>query len=248
MAAEWWEDFFSDIVVDFWRKAISEERTHAEADFILELLQVPHAAKILDVPCGQGRLTCELASQGYALTGIDFSLPFLAEARGKAAERRLNIEWQHGDMRKMSGQAEFDGAFCFGNSFGYFDDGGNATFLCAVCQSLKPGARFVLDAAISAETLLPRLHDREWARVDDFLFLEENHYDHLNGRMTTEYTFIRYGQSWRKASSHRVYTYRELFNLIEEAGFVHIESFGSLARDPFVFGSQQLFFVASRRR
>jgi SAM-dependent methyltransferase len=243
MPKEWWEDFFSGIVLDFWKEVYDEPHTKAETDFILELLSVTPGAAILDVPCGEGRLSREMASRGYVMTGVDFSLSFLNEARSTAAEKGLDIRWEHRDMRDLPWQAAFDGAFCFGGSFGYFKDDGNADFVRAVFRSLKPGARFILDIGVSTETLLPRLREREWTRVGDFLFLEENQYDHIKGRFNTDYTIVRNGQAETRSGSHRVYTYRELVRLLESAGFADVQSFGSLARDPFALGSPQLFLV-----
>ncbi|MEJ2007219.1 MAG: class I SAM-dependent methyltransferase [Acidobacteriota bacterium] len=245
MAKEWWEDFFSGIILDLWKEVYDESHTKAEADFILEVLSVTQGAAILDVPCGEGRLARDLASRGYALTGVDLSLSFLDEARSKGAGQGLDIRWENRDMRDLPWPAAFDGAYCFGGSFGYFNDKGNAEFLSSVCRSLKPGASFVLDVGISTETLLPRLRDREWTRVGDFLFLEENQYDHVEGRLNTEYTVIRDGRAVTRAGSHRVYTYSEFVRLLESAGFAKIQSFGSLARGPFALDSPRLFFVAT---
>ena len=63
MADEWWKDFFSGIILDFWKEINSERQTKAEADFIVKRLGVPDGAAILDVPCGEGRLSRELASR-----------------------------------------------------------------------------------------------------------------------------------------------------------------------------------------
>ena len=93
------------------------------------------------------------------------------------------------------------------------------------------------------ETLLPRLQEREWTRIGHFLFLEENRYDHVKGRLNTDYTFVRGGQVETRSGSHRVYTYRELVQLLESAGIDEIQSFGSLAREPFGLGSAQLFLA-----
>lgn len=243
MPQEWWVDFFSGIVLDLWKEVYDEPHTRAEADFILKILKVPNGAALLDVPCGEGRLTRELASRGYALTGVDIAPDFLQEARSKANGKELDIRWEQRDMRDLPWEQVFDGAFCFGGSFGYFEDEGNAAFVRAVCRSLKPGARFVMDIGVSMETLLPRLQLREWTRIGDFLFLEENHYDHVKSRFNTNYTFVRDGQVDTRSGSHRVYTYRELVQLLESAGFADVESFGSLARDPFSLGSAQLFLV-----
>jgi SAM-dependent methyltransferase len=243
MPKEWWEEFFSGIVLDLWKKVYNEPHTRAEADFILKTLQVPTGAALLDVPCGEGRLARELASRGYAVTGVDISPDFLQEARSRTAEKGLEICWKQSDMRNLPWNREFDGAFCFGGSFGYFEDEGNLDFLRAVCRSLKPGARFVLDIGVSVETLFLRLQMREWTRVGDFLFLEENHYDHAEGRFNTDYTFVRDGKAETRSGSQRVYTYRELLRLMETAGFDDVQSFGSLAREAFTLGSAQLFFV-----
>lgn len=243
MPKEWWEDFFSGIVLDLWKEVYDEHHTRAEADFILNVLKVPNGAALLDVPCGEGRLARELTSRGYALTGVDISTDFLQEARSKATEKKLDIRWEQRDIRDLPWQHEFDGAFCFGGSFGYFQDEGNADFVRSVCRTLKPGARFVLDIGVSMETLLPRLQLREWTRIGNFLFLEESHYDHVKGRFNTDYTFVRDGQVETRSGSHRVYTYRELVQLLEKAGFTDVKSFGSLARDPFSLSSAQLFLV-----
>ena len=247
MPDEWWNGFFSGMFVDLWKTVFDESHNKAEADFILELLRAPSGSAILDVPCGEGRLTREMASRGYALTGVDLSLPFLSEARSRAAEKGLDIRWEHRDMRDLPWPAVFDGAFCFGNSFGYMDDVANAEFLRAVRQVLKPGARFVLDAGITTETLLPRLRQREWTRVGDFLFLEENQYDHTDGRFNTNYTIVRHGQMETKSGSQRIYTYRELLQSLKSAGFADIQSFGSLAFDPFTISSPQIIFVAKAK-
>jgi SAM-dependent methyltransferase len=243
MPKEWWEDFFSGIVLDFWKEVFDEQHTKGEADFILKLMNVPAGAAILDVPCGEGRLSRELASRGYALTGVDRSGEFLNQARSMTEEQGLKIRWEQRDMRDLPWQGEFDGAFCFGGSFGYFGDDGNLHFLHTVCRSLKPGARFVLEIGVSTETLLPRLLNREWTRFGDFLLLEENQYDHVKGRLNTDYTIVRNGQSETRFGSHRVYTYHELTRLLECAGFTDVQSFGSLAGDPFSLSSPQLFLV-----
>ena len=247
MPKEWWEDFFSGIVLDFWKVVFDDQHTKGEADFILEALSVSPGAAILDVPCGEGRLSRELATRGYVLTGVDRSVDFLDEARSKAAAQGLNIQWEHRDMRDIPWQGRFDGAFCFGGSFGYFQDDGNLHFLHAVCRSLKPGARFVMEIGVSTETLLPRLLNREWTRFGDFLLLEENQYDHVKGRLNTDYTIVRNGQSETRSGSHRVYTYCELTRLMERAGFTDVKSFGSLAGDAFKLSSPQLFLVGQAK-
>src|SRR5262249_19159540 len=82
--------------------------------------------------------------------------------RAAAAGRPLSVRWEQRDMRDLPWSGAFDGAFCFGNSFGYYDEEGNADFLKAVARTLKPGARFLLDTSYLTEGLLPNLQERAW--------------------------------------------------------------------------------------
>jgi SAM-dependent methyltransferase len=247
MSANWWEDFFHGIALDFWRAVVSEEQTRAEADFIQKQLQLEAGLKVLDVPCGNGRIALELAARGFDLTGVDIAAEFIAEAKTKSAERVLKIDWHNREMRELPWAAEFDGAFCFGNSFGYLDDEGNAAFLKAVGRALKPEARFVLDAPAIAECLLPTFQERRWFEIAGITFLSNSRYDHEQGRTFTEYTFIRDGKVEKRPASQRIYTYRELGRLLNDAGFEIFRAYSSLNEEPFKLGSHRLLLVAEKR-
>jgi SAM-dependent methyltransferase len=247
-AHDWWRDFFTGVVVDMWLQTMPEEVTRAEVDFLQRMLRVAPPAKILDAPCGGGRHAIPLARAGYIVTGVDFSADFLEAARLRAAEEKLAIAWKQGNMRDIDVQNEYDGAFCFGNSFGYADDQSNAAFLATVFRSLKPGARFVLDYPSVLEARLPDFHERAWMQVGDIYFLEDERYDHTHGHTRTEYTFIREGKVVKRRGSHRNYTFREIIGMLSEAGFADIETFGSLDESPFKLGSQGLYLVAEKSR
>ena len=135
--AEWWKDFFSGLAIDMWRQTCTDEQTRNEADFIRDKLQLTPPATVLDVPCGSGRLAIELASRGFTATGVDLSQQFLDVARTSGDEQGVHIAWHRRDMRDLPWPMSFDGAFCFGNSFGYLDDDGNARFLDAVYRVLN---------------------------------------------------------------------------------------------------------------
>jgi SAM-dependent methyltransferase len=247
-ATDWWRTFFSGLGVEFWLQATTEEQTRQEADFIQERLRVSPPARLLDVPCGGGRHSRELAARGYRLTAVDLSSEFLTAARSAAAARSAKIHWEQREMRDLPWREEFDGAFSLGNSFGYDEDDGNAAFLKAVAGVLKPGARFLLDTGYVAEILLPALQERAWYQLGDILTLAERRYDHVRSRLHVEYTWIRDGQREKRSMSARLYSYRELAQLFEAAGFTDVEGFGSLAGEPFKLGSKRLLMAGTKRR
>jgi len=243
----WWREFFSGPALDFVQNSRDEEQTQEEAGFVQQALGLPLDSRILDVPCGGGRLSLELSSRGYRVTGVDISLPLLEAARVKADVQRLTIEWGHRDMRDLPWPGKFDGAVCFWSSFGYFDEQGNADFLKAVSNALKPGARFLLDTPL-IETRLPEMEAeaKVWWQAGDLLALEHRRFDHVNSRVESEWTFVHQGQIERKSLSLRLYTYRELCSLLDQAGFGNHLAYGTLDLEPFALGSTWLYLVTTK--
>ena len=237
--ANWWEHFFEGLPVKLWLEALSHEHTESEADAIARWLSAPLGADLLDVPCGGGRLSLALAERGYRLTGVDVSREFLEHAR--SCDDTERVSWEHREMRDLPWPGRFDGAFCVGNSFGYLDDEGNAAFLRAVASSLKPGARFILETPMVLENLLGHIRDRSWWQVGNVHLLVENRYDHQRSRLEIDYTFVSDGRVETRSGSHRAYSFRELVQLIEAAGF-------SVELDrPWTRDAHSLTFIAVRK-
>ena len=248
MRTDWWSRFFSGPWLDVQRRA-REDRTAAEADFLASSLELPRGSKVLDVPCGNGRLALALAERGHDLTGVDITNVLLEEAREKATAAGLEVEWVNSDMRHLSWTDAFDGAFCFWGSFGYFDDTGNEDFLRAVHRALKPTARFVLEVPNVAETILPRMQETwDWDRVGDISVREKRSYNYVDSRLETVWTFLRDGEEERKESSVRVYTYRELCNLFALVGFQMCHAYSSVDREPYELGRRAYFVVEEELR
>jgi SAM-dependent methyltransferase len=245
-ANDWWRTFFHGTMAEGWLMAMPEEVTRQEADFVQKVLGVAPPARLLDVPCGGGRHSLALAARGYDLTAVDISPTFLEAARSKANPGPGRVTWEERDMRDLPWPGSFDGAFSMGNSFGYYDDAGNEAFIRAVARALKPGARFVLNTDYLMEGLLPVLQERAWYEMGGILCLAHRRYDPIDGRLHVEYTTIRDGKVEKWPMSARLHTYREVRRLFEAAGFTDLEGYGSLAREPFQFGSRQLFLVGTR--
>src|SRR5438067_10994873 len=105
--SNWYEDFFHGLALDLRRKAIPPEHTKAEADFLVRALQCDAGSHLLDVPCGNGRLSFELARRGYRVTGVDIAEEFIEEARALATNTGGTPEPQFilGDMRNVEGSS-----------------------------------------------------------------------------------------------------------------------------------------------
>ncbi len=246
MQSNWYEHFFQGVALDVWRKAVPPEQTRAEVEFLEKTLELAPGARLLDVPCGNGRHCLELVARGYRTTGVDIAEEFIREAQAHAAKSALQAEFLLGDMRNLPWPSEFDGAFCFGNSFGYLEHAGTVQFLSALSRTLKPGARFVLETGMAAESILPKLQERGWMQLDDILFLSARRYEAAESRLYIEYTFVRDGKQETREASEQVYTAAEIRRLLEQAGLSTLALYSSLDQQPYQIGSPRLILVAEK--
>ena len=243
MQSNWQTDFFRGVALELWRRVTSPEMTRAEVEFLERALLVAPNAQLLDVPCGSGRHAVEFANHGFMVTGVDQSEEFIEEARSGASGR---TRWVLGDMCELPWVSEFDGAYCFGNSFGYLDRGGVSRFLSAVARALKPGGRFVVDTGMAAESILPGLLQKRWHRAGDIFMLSENQYHPAESRLDIDYTFIRNGSVETRPSSSYAFTVAEIRRMHAEAGLEPVDMFGSVAEEPYQLGSPRLILVSQK--
>lgn len=237
---DWYNNFFTGPVLDTVRSMMPPALTQAECDFASGELGLAKGCRILDVPCGAGRHAVELAKRGCRVTGIDLSPELIADAR--IASEGLDAEFLVADMRELP-SGPFDAACCLGNSFAYMDDAGNTAFLAAVRRALRPGARFLLQTSLCAESVLPNLKPRSWYEFAGTLMLHETRYEPAEGRLISEYGFLIDGRIDRRAAGYRIYLFRELVQMLASAGFRIKKASGSPAGDDFKLGSPGLYAV-----
>ncbi|HSP66710.1 MAG TPA: methyltransferase domain-containing protein [Bryobacteraceae bacterium] len=239
---QWFETFFQGPAVEFWTNAMTPALTLADVDFLEKTFAVKPGARLLDVPCGNGRHSIELARRGYRITGIDLSQEFLAAARSE-----LDADWRFGDMRALELEpSAFEGAFCFGNSFGYLDCEGAGAFLSSIAAALKPGAKLVIETGVAAESILPTMVARRWHRFGDLFIASENRYDAAASRLDIDYTFIRGGTIETRPAASYVFTVAEIGRMLESAGFEVLARHSGLAGEPYQLGSPRLIITAKR--
>src|SRR5215831_10440131 len=118
----WWRNFFESPWAQIQSGGYPAERTATECDLIQGALELAPGASVLDVPCGVGRHSVELARRGFALTGIDFNPAHVEQARAAASAANVAVRFEVADMRDFVASDRFDAAFCYFGSFGYFSD------------------------------------------------------------------------------------------------------------------------------
>jgi len=226
-ARGWWSEFFTGPTLELWKRAHSADESKGEAADLVRALALVPGERVLDVPCGHGRIALELAARGLRVSGFDLCEPYVRAARQHARERALEAEFVLGDMRALPWKGEFDAALCVGNSFGYFDDEGNRAFLASVHAALRDGGRFALSYPLVAELALTTRALRDWRRLGDALLLSEAWFDERRKRLETTYTAIDLATRAaleEKHASYRVYPLAELEALLRSVDFTKLTS------------------------
>lgn len=149
MKKNWYEEWFSNKHY----LELYSHRNEKEARDLINLIQrntsIESGSSVLDVCCGAGRHSIEMARRGYNVTGIDLSRYLISEAKKtlkKADETGLKARFLIRDMKNFSFGNKFDAAINVFSSFGYFDrDSDNLKVFENISSSLKKGGCFVFD-------------------------------------------------------------------------------------------------------
>jgi SAM-dependent methyltransferase len=244
----WFEEVFDESYLRT-LPFMTAEQTLQEVDFIESSLGVPRGSEVLDIACGYGRHAIELVQRGLAVTGLDLSLPLLIRAADESQRRAVSVNFVHTDMREMSFEHQFSGAYCMLTSFGYFDDESNLKVAEAIARALKPGGRFLIDV-INRDYIVSDLPSRVWWQGDGCVVLEEVDFNFNTNRILTHRSVVfDDGQQLEHEISIRVYSLHELGKLLRQAGFRVIEVSGSVPTKGHFFGanSRNLMILAERR-
>jgi SAM-dependent methyltransferase len=239
---ELWAELLPVLCGEELLKAAPTEAAHAAT-----LLQVKPGASILDLGCGPGRHSVELARLGYRVTGVDRTAAYLSHACQRALEAVVQIEFVQENMLGFRRETAFDGAINLLTSFGYFEHREeDLVVLRNVYASVKPGARFVIDMA-SKEFLARTYTPKHWQEVTRGRFwLAER--EVLPGweKLRAHWVFVGGGETREFTFEHRVYSGVELADLMRQAGFAEIGIYGGLDGRPYNHESNRLVIVGKK--
>jgi len=241
---EWWKEFFDGpygktILESF------EERAPEEVDFIEDVLSLSKNATILDLCCGLGRHSTELAKRGYKVTGVDFTKQYLETARNKAEKRGVNVKFVENDMRNISFNQKFDAVINMFTSFGFFKDKDNLKVLENVSNALKLAGRFLIDV-INRDWIIRNYLKKDWREIGKCLVLETRKFDLATSINYGKQIIIQGGERIEKDVPVRLYSFHELKSMLESVGLNVIASYGSFKKDKLTFDSMRMKIVSQK--
>ena len=221
------------------------EAAPEQVDRMETLLGVEPGARVLDLCCGPGRHSLELARRGYVVTGVDRTAEYLRRARRKARREGLSVEFVKADMREFVRPGAFDAVANMFSAFGYFrDPEDDARVLRNVGESLRPGGRLLIDV-VGKEVLARIFLPRNWDEQDGVLYLQERQVTEDWSWIENRWIAIDATGRHETQVSHRVYSAVELRRLLVECGFAEVRVFGDLAGAPYDHKATRLVALAT---
>lgn len=224
---------------------MTDDRNDAETAEIVDMLQLKPGDRVLDAPCGHGRIANRLASRGMAVTGVDLSGVFLNLANVDAARMAADVDYHFGDLRRLPVDGTFDAALSWFTSFGYFDDADNKHVLAEYRSRLRPGGKLLIESLhrpfVQADLLESRSHV---TRVSNDTMTDVMTFDHYAGRLMVERTIVRNGYTSTGNYFIRLPTTFELEMWLLEAGFSEVSCTGR-AGQPLRDDSRRVVTIAT---
>jgi D-alanine-D-alanine ligase len=222
---DWWRHLFTALYLKTDGDVVGDHTiTHQEVDLFSEILKLSPDDKILDLCCGQGRHSLELATRTFKyVEGLDRSHYLIQKAKAQAKKAGLDIRFREGDARKLPYAPDtFDVVMILGNSFGYFETiQDDMRVLREVLRVLKPRGRLLIDVP-DGEYLREHFQPRSWEWMDKKYFVcRERSLSLDRQRLISRevITHVEKGVTADQFYAERLYTRESLGELLKMAGF-----------------------------
>lgn len=232
---DWWRLIFDSLYLKTDADVVNDQNiTRKEIDFFSEVLRLLPDDKILDLCCGHGRHSLELARRGFKfIEGLDRSHYLIQKAKAQAKKEGLSVKFREGDARKLSSSADsFDVVLILGNSFGYFESTqDDLKVLKEVIRVLKPWGRLLIDVS-DGEYMRQHYQPRSWEWIDKKHFVcRERALSFDKQRLISRevITHVEKGVIADQFYAERLYTRESIMDLLKLAGFSNVEFHGAFS-------------------
>lgn len=241
----WWRDYFGDDFFELHVELFPEDVSRREVAGMIELLELPVGATILDAPCGWGRHTGLLVEAGYQAIGADLSHALL---RRGAKAGRGPLSCVGADIRMLPfASASFDAVINVFTSLGLFlDDAEDLAALREAYRLVKPGGRFLLESMHRDDVVSHYAEKDRWWLPDGTEVRVRRRFDPVQGISYEKLRWQRGEATGAKRHALRLRTATEIDALIRTAGFADVVYFGDWDGCPFTHRAASLIAVATR--
>lgn len=224
----------------------------ADLQFYKRWLPQNKSARILELCCGTGRLTLPIAKDGYDISGVDYTVSMLEQAKKKAAEEELEIEFIEADIRTLNLPERYDLIFIPFNSIHHLyknEDIFNA--FDAVKNHLKEGGSFLFDCfnpniqfIVESEKEQKEIAEYNTKDGRTVVIKQQMRYERRTQINRIEWHYFINGEfDSIQNLDMRLFFPQELDSYLKRNGFTIVHKFGSFEEEPFDDSSEKQIFV-----
>jgi SAM-dependent methyltransferase len=245
----WYVDFFRSDYLNVYGHMFTEERAEKESAFVASALGLKAGASVLDLCCGQGRHSIQLAKRGLRVTSLDLNAEYLELAKQAAATAKVEIETVAADMRELPSEDKFDAIVNMYSSFGYLEsEAEDLKVLESAAKALKAGGQLLLDM-LNREWAIDNYIQNDWhTGADGTLYVERRDLDLAASRMHVHFIVVDPKGERRESIGHniRLYTLTEMTRLLERVGIRVTAVFGGFDSEVYGIGTRRMIIIGRK--
>jgi SAM-dependent methyltransferase len=201
---------------------------------------------VLDLCCGVGRHSLELARNGFNVTGVDITQHYLNIAAEQAEKENLTIGFIRSDMRYYRNPEAYDLVTNLCTSFGYFDDiNDDIQVLANIYDSLKPGGRFVIEV-LGKEIIAAKFMETENYVFEGLEVIAKSRILNDWGTLECKRLVMKNGVDTEVTAYHRLYSATELKGRLADVGFRNCKVYGSFSGTPYDNQAKTMVIVSEK--
>jgi cyclopropane fatty-acyl-phospholipid synthase-like methyltransferase len=240
--------FFKGSYKHAWKKIIPPGLTEAEVDFIEEMCGIKNSGHVLDLMCGYGRHSLELARRAITVTAIDNLAEYINEIKTAAQKENLKLNAIVDDvLTTQFPENGYDSTICMGNSFAFFDKNDALTILQKVASHLKRGGVFIINTWMIAEIAIKHFQSKSWHYAGEYKCILDYKYCFHPSRIESEQTVISPGGDVEILNGiDYIFTLDELEEMFKQTGLRTKELYSTPRKRKFNLGDTRIYIVAEK--
>jgi len=224
----------------------------ADLQFYKRWLPKNKDARILELCCGTGRLTLPIAKDGYDISGVDYTSSMLEQAKVKASEGGLEVEFIEADIRTLDLPEKYDLIFIPFNSIHHlYENDDLFKAFNAVKNHLKAGGLFLLDCfnpniqfIVEGEKEQKEIAEYTTNDGREVLISQVMRYENKTQINRIEWHYYINGEfDSIQNLDMRLFFPQELDSYLDRNGFNIIHKFGGFEEEAFNDNSEKQIFV-----
>lgn len=229
--------------------------TSIETEFIINKLRIKNNSSILDLGCGDGRNSIDLANKGYKVIGIDLNQYSIEQGNKLISNQKIqNIELFHKDILEINYNEDFNNIIMIFNHFSNFNSFDALKVLKRVEKSLTKDGKLLIE--ISSESFLESLNNtQEWFFTDNWLsgnypqlVLVQNEYNTKNKLHIRKDHCINIKDLSYKGYIQKSYSYspEKIHDILKKSNLKLIQIYGDWVGKPFEENDDYMIITAQK--